>query len=53
MALRRLLRFLLLLPLLATTAFASADEIPSLAGKRIAISMTGTSHYFDLKAFQA
>lgn len=53
MALRRLLRSLLLLPLLATTAFASADEIPSLAGKRIAISMTGTSHYFDLKAFQA
>ncbi|MDU4055390.1 MAG: sugar ABC transporter substrate-binding protein [Pseudomonas oryzihabitans] len=41
------------MPLLATTALAAADEIPSLAGKRIAISMTGTSHYFDLKAFQA
>ncbi len=53
MALRTLFRTLLLLPLLATTALAFADEVPSLAGKRIAISMTGTSHYFDLKAFQA
>lgn len=53
MSLRTLLRSLLLMPLLATTALAAADEIPSLAGKRIAISMTGTSHYFDLKAFQA
>ncbi|WP_162863532.1 sugar ABC transporter substrate-binding protein [Pseudomonas viridiflava] len=34
---------------------AQADDsgVPSLAGKRIAISMTGTSHYFDIKAFQA
>lgn len=53
MSLRTLLRSLLLMPLLATTALAAADEVPSLAGKRIAISMTGTSHYFDLKAFQA
>ncbi|WP_315335742.1 sugar ABC transporter substrate-binding protein [Pseudomonas grimontii] len=29
------------------------DAVPSLAGKRIAVSMTGTSHYFDIKAFQA
>lgn len=28
-------------------------DVPSLAGKRIAISTTGTSHYFDVKAFQA
>lgn len=53
MSLRTLLRSLLLVPLLATATLAAADEIPSLAGKRIAISMTGTSHYFDLKAFQA
>lgn len=31
----------------------ASDDVPSLAGKRIAISMTGTSHYFDVKAFQA
>ena len=29
------------------------DTVPSLAGKRIAVSMTGTSHNFDIKAFQA
>jgi ribose transport system substrate-binding protein len=32
---------------------AAADEVPSLKGKRIAISATGTSHYFDIKAYQA
>jgi ribose transport system substrate-binding protein len=32
---------------------ASADEQLSLAGKKIAISATGTDHYWDLKAYQA
>jgi ribose transport system substrate-binding protein len=36
-----------------TTAQADDSSVPSLAGKRIAISVTGTSHYFDIKAFQA
>ena len=31
----------------------AADDAPSLAGKRIAISATGTDHYWDLKAYQA
>ncbi|XYQ86565.1 sugar ABC transporter substrate-binding protein [Pseudomonas syringae] len=35
------------------SAQADDSDVPSLAGKRIAISMTGTSHYFDIKAFQA
>lgn len=35
------------------SAHADDSTVPSLAGKRIAISMTGTSHYFDIKAFQA
>jgi len=39
------------LPLGSRLALA-ADEVPSLKGKRIAISATGTDHYFDLKAFQ-
>lgn len=34
-------------------ALADDGDVPSLAGKRIAISMTGTSHYFDVKAFEA
>ena len=38
---------------LATLANADDSDVPSLAGKRIAISMTGTSHYFDVKAFEA
>ena len=38
---------------LATLASADDSDVPSLAGKRIAISMTGTSHYFDVKAFEA
>ncbi|MEE4691121.1 sugar ABC transporter substrate-binding protein [Pseudomonas alliivorans] len=38
---------------LGTSAQADDSDVPSLAGKRIAISMTGTSHYFDIKAFQA
>ncbi|MCB6185046.1 sugar ABC transporter substrate-binding protein [Leeia sp. TBRC 13508] len=37
----------------SVTAFADDANIPSLKGKRIAISVTGTSHYFDLKSFQA
>jgi ribose transport system substrate-binding protein len=33
---------------------ARADDAPlSLAGKKIAISATGTDHYWDLKAYQA
>lgn len=38
---------------LSVLAQADDTSVPSLAGKRIAISMTGTSHYFDIKAFQA
>ena len=38
---------------LGTLAHAEDTDVPSLAGKRIAISMTGTSHYFDVKAFEA
>ncbi|MBK4992296.1 sugar ABC transporter substrate-binding protein [Pseudomonas sp. S37] len=50
----RLLRTLLYAALVVTGSARAADEdVPSLAGKRIAISMTGTSHYFDIKAFQA
>ena len=50
----RLLRTLLYAALVITGSARAADEdVPSLAGKRIAISMTGTSHYFDIKAFQA
>lgn len=37
----------------ALTAYADDATVPSLKGKRIAISVTGTDHYFDLKAFQA
>ena len=32
---------------------SAAEESLSLAGKRIAISATGTDHYWDLKAYQA
>ncbi|MEE4573932.1 sugar ABC transporter substrate-binding protein [Pseudomonas alliivorans] len=38
---------------MGTSAQADDSDVPLLAGKRIAISMTGTSHYFDIKAFQA
>ena len=38
---------------LAALAHADDSDVPSLDGKRIAISMTGTSHYFDVKAFEA
>ncbi|MGV6476631.1 sugar ABC transporter substrate-binding protein [Azotobacter vinelandii] len=54
--LRAPLRLLTLFSLLLGAAPAPADDgaqVPSLAGKRIAVSMTGTSHYFDIKAFQA
>jgi hypothetical protein len=38
----------------ASAATAADDaSIPSLAGKTIAISATGTDHFFDLKAYQA
>lgn len=44
--------------LLAGTMFsaahaADAPDVPSLAGKRIGITTVGTSHYWDLKAYQA
>ena len=39
--------------ILTALAHATDDSIPSLKGKRIAISVTGTDHYFDLKAFEA
>ena len=46
-----------LLPLAAILASLSigarADDIPSLAGKRIGITTVGTSHYWDIKAYQA
>ncbi|TXI86201.1 MAG: sugar ABC transporter substrate-binding protein [Cupriavidus sp.] len=38
--------------LLSKTATA-ADDTPSLKGKRVAISATGTDHYFDLQAYNA
>jgi ribose transport system substrate-binding protein len=34
----------------ATTAYA--DDVPSLKGKRIGITVIGTEHYWDLKAYQ-
>jgi len=38
----------------ADTASSSAPaDVPSLAGKTIAISIVGTDHFFDLKAYQA
>ncbi|SNB79676.1 monosaccharide ABC transporter substrate-binding protein, CUT2 family [Arboricoccus pini] len=40
---------------LAKPSFAQSgsDDVPSLAGKRIAISVVGTDHFFDLKSYQA
>ena len=32
---------------------AAADDVPSLKGKRIAISTAGTDHFFDLTAYNA
>lgn len=53
----RILTLLTALVLALAGGLAQAEEegeaVPSLAGKRIAVSMTGTSHYFDIKAFQA
>ncbi|UQY34562.1 sugar ABC transporter substrate-binding protein [Pseudomonas fulva] len=52
----RILTLLTALLLALAGGLAQAEEgdaVPSLAGKRIAVSMTGTSHYFDIKAFQA
>ncbi|PKH26245.1 sugar ABC transporter substrate-binding protein [Enterobacterales bacterium CwR94] len=34
------------------TAFSAEENIPSLAGKRIGITVAGTDHYWDLKAYQ-
>lgn len=33
-------------------ASAHADDVPSLKGKRIGITVIGTEHYWDLKAYQ-
>ncbi len=33
-------------------ATAHADDVPSLKGKRIGITVVGTEHYWDLKAYQ-
>lgn len=52
-AIGRTLVLTLLATSLVATAYAEDSDVPSLAGKHIAISMTGTSHYFDIKAFQA
>ena len=49
--LRQGLAGLLLTTLLAGTA-ARADDVPSLKGKRIGITVIGTEHYWDLKAYQ-
>ena len=42
---------LTLLASLSVTA-AQAEEVPSLKGKRIGITVVGTEHYWDLKAYQ-
>ncbi|WP_122586694.1 sugar ABC transporter substrate-binding protein [Pseudomonas viridiflava] len=49
----RALSLMLMVACMSASAQANDSDVPSLAGKRIAISMTGTSHYFDIKAFQA
>ncbi|MCX5570420.1 sugar ABC transporter substrate-binding protein, partial [Kaistia nematophila] len=36
-----------------TQAAAGPNDVPSLAGKTIAISIVGTEHFFDIKAYQA
>jgi ribose transport system substrate-binding protein len=36
----------------AALAGAQAQEVPSLKGKRIGITVIGTEHYWDLKAYQ-
>ena len=37
----------------AARAAGTDDDVPSLAGKTIGISIVGTDHYWDLKAYQA
>ena len=37
---------------LAVAPAARADGVPSLAGKRVGITVAGTEHYWDLKAYQ-
>ncbi len=36
----------------AADATATSDNVPALKGKRIGITVTGTEHYWDLKAYQ-
>ncbi len=38
---------------LSAARAADRPDVPSLAGKRIGITTVGTSHYWDLKAYQA
>jgi ribose transport system substrate-binding protein len=40
------------LPTAARAADAAGGDVPSLQGKRIGISVIGTDHYWDLKAYQ-
>lgn len=37
---------------LGAASVAQADDVPSLKGKRIGITVIGTEHYWDLKAYQ-
>lgn len=37
----------------AVTASAPAEDIPSLAGKRVGISIVGTDHYWDRNAYES
>ncbi len=38
--------------LLGLATAARADDVPSLKGKRVGITVAGTEHYWDLKAYQ-
>ena len=51
----RTVALLLATTILSVSAARAADDttIPSLAGKRIGITTVGTSHYWDIKAYQA
>lgn len=49
----RVLALLLAGTMLSPARAAGAPDVPSLAGKRIGITTVGTSHYWDIKAYQA
>ncbi|MCB8877019.1 sugar ABC transporter substrate-binding protein [Acidisoma silvae] len=38
--------------IMLSSTLAHADDVPSLKGKRIGITVAGTEHYWDLKAYQ-